>query len=366
MTMNNEEKEITTENENIFDNNQVESPTNELMDIVGVDPAREGDVTAVTEINANENLAESVEEPIQPSEILTTDLYRDEVFESSLEGLTFIELFNLGTKMKNEVEEMKAARESIEGLLKLDKDISKEVSSAATDAKYNDQKVAMEKFLDEYPEMLATYLYRMQVLEARLSEYKDQSNSTVFLTEQLIATVDKKLAEIELVDEEKYLNKDLDIKRLNVRKEALKSRCDLSFIESKTAIPAIVKKMIRESYNTKLFSNIVKDLERMFGPNKFREFLVQLNMFNVVIGENPDDDPKEIMDDHKWLPACNGFLYHMSKLMVNGDRDGSYIYPKLLFMNLIDIKNGIFDLPGGKEEYIERLKVIITKYAELI
>ncbi len=261
----------------------------------------------------------------------------------TLGNLNYIELETLKNKMNGEKENINSANQLLEAIEKMNTDpmnkkiMSENVLDTLDVETFNKDS---EKFKADFITMTAEIDMIISKIDEEIStRYNDVSKTTSFLSGQLIESLDKTLD----------TNKNADpfnLKRLEKTKYIYENRTDLEFIFRKAELEAKrhnVQKGVKKDA-TKAVKKAVKSLSKFFSKD-------QLITVEKFIWEQFNKDRQ----------ATTNFLVHMSNLIVSEERQVNHNWIVVLFMNIIDIENNLFDL-GDKEDYITKLKELYEFY----
>ncbi len=267
----------------------------------------------------------------------------------SVSALNFIESNNLLKQIKGEIDNLDSAKKLLDSIEEMDtSDINKKIMSAnALENPLGDEdstfKQDSEKFKEEYF-ITKKKLSELQVrLEEKLLEYKDVEMNTTFLTSELIDSVNKRLVAAKDSGIDSLSN---DIKMMEKVISIYENRNNLDYLLKKGSNIGAIKKFRKLTTNN--YQNTMKKSVKRLAKYFDGAQLERIEFFLISI--NPDKN------------KFAAFIAHMAHLLEFEGRHGNHTWIKVLFMNILDIDGGIYDLEGGAEAFNTQLTELYSYY----
>lgn len=195
-----------------------------------------------------------------------------------------------------------------------------------------------EEFATDYEKSVNRLQQVSDKLLGIIDAHKDELDSTVFMTNQMLTIIKKKIATLDKAS----LNYAHDLKAAETIKKSFENRLiggneNLAFLSDKLDNYLITHrkeisrsfrseaKLVRENQKTKA----IKALCRQFSENSIARFIYKLN---EAFAENS--------------ATIFVFINFIAYMLKNGRDSGQDTYAKLLILDLVDMYNGIYDVPN--------------------
>ena len=273
----------------------------------------------------------------------------DEEFDeyiNSLDELTLLEASSLKREVDNAIRQWKLCRDTLSNLD--NPAVNDKLNSSIREANLLEtvNVDTREKFESDYETNINRLEKIAEKLLAIIDEHKDEIDSTVYMTQQMIVILTKRLKALPKDDpnyelELKVGNRILDsfTDRLTGSRETINWIGEKLIHYIRTHRKEISKSLREE---TKLVlhnerTKAIKDLGRQFSENSIAKAMYYLsNIFNDRVDQ---------------VIIFTNFLAHVLR---HGKDSGDDSYAKLVILDLIDIYNGIYDVPDySRDEYLE-------------
>jgi len=305
-----------------------------------------------------ENLEKEIIEEVKEVEVCSSEIIEKEIESitetpklsdgvlkilDTLGNLNYIELETLKKKMTNEKESVVSANMLLESIENMNTDpmnkkiMSENILDTLEVETFNKDS---EKFKLEFATMIAEIdMVIAKIDEECTNRFGEITKTTSFLTSQLVESLDKTLE----------TNKDADpssLKRLERTKYIYENRTNLDFITRKATLEMSrhnVDKELRKD-PTRALKKAVKTLVKFFNKDQ----LITIEKFIWV----------QFNENHI---ATTKFLVHMANIINSEARQLNHNWVVVLFMNIIDIENQLFDMEN-KDEFVNQIRGLYQFY----
>lgn len=254
-----------------------------------------------------------------------------------IDSYNYVELGIMDMNLRKEIsnlESTKTIMDSYDNLTELN-DLTKNIMSEnVMDVKGIEKE--RETFLAEYEVYKKGYEELMEYITENYKKYEGDTKSTSFLTSQLVETINKRKTKLEN-DPDAIGN--LEIKYLEKSMEIYSDRTNLEYIERKLKNAAAIKKL-KKSYLSESRKTIRKAIHSLRGVFNQEQILAFEESMIEIFGDRFIGDL---------------FVIHMAHLYKTEARHNDHLRIRILIMNILDIKNDIFDI-GNAEEYKNTIK----------
>lgn len=337
-----EMKEVPSE-----DVKEVEEPSvvdmQEILDGIEQRKAEAEETLVDTAVHASEKVTMDVLSMKSDADIGSLDLA--EIAEE-VESMNYLQL----RATKKQLDGNLAMIEMYYGMYGQIEKMSQDVNSVAAKAFLSNQLQSQgidqgaDEFCAEYVSTKKNIQDVLDILNPKLEAFAEKAKSTKFLTEQMIGTIDQKIAEIETLegDHEYTLNSYRNLR------EIYSHRTDLTYLKSNLQGLRKMKKMCYRE-NKKQMGRVKVDLEKFFQAASmaaFEQYLVK------TWGEGEHAENAAIV--------C---LTHLGKILTTHSYLNNMDWAKVFVMNALDIIAGIWDLDEmSAEDYTEQVKSLYDTY----
>ena len=266
-----------------------------------------------------------------------------------LKGLSLFEAINLRKRIDEEYTRWKSCKNMIKAVrdLRLEDNQNRDLMLINTLNKYDFSETA-DQFDAVYESNMEKFEQMIKVLQEIID--KNQTQSTQFLTNELIHLIDSKSENLP----EDATNREFILKKMEVIRAAFADRTDLTYLDNKyTTFLEVNKKRIRKEFKDS--AKTIQSRRR----TKYINDLVRLFSEKIAYGYYA-----EIMKCfHDDTDCVYLFTYFLMKVMQNDKQNGKNTWVKVLIMNLSDIHAGIYDIGDGSgyEDKISNTFYGVTK-----
>ena len=337
-------------------------------------------LTAEETFQRSQEIKKVVEETIQDSKInVPTDdgfepdenggISEKEMMESMnlIDSMNFVEVSRYKLDLEHTKEEFESAKALAESLIESRKQMEEaqealegnDGAKASMDKYSNDLNSRIEeanaevetgisdmkKYLENYPETMRRLNQIIEHAEEKIKEFDEVQKTTSYMTNCMVDILKKKLGELE----------NLNVgnpKTLKIYyKETIRifeNRTDISYLLEKIPDTKIQVRRLKQALKKDRTESTLKNTQKhvcevlgsTFNPKQmlsFEEYLI--NLFN--------NDTDAFYFQY--------ILYLIYKKEKETGKYGKHKWVEILIMNVCDIQVGLYDLPGGKEEYDKKL-----------
>ena len=279
---------------------------------------------------------ENIKEEKPKLKILSDDEY--EAALDSVKDMDFIEASRCLKNMREEKEEMESVKIMIESFKNSEQNLNDIIQISNVVDELNTE-FDIDSFLDNYELLVSRISGMINKLEDRVHEFDDIEKTTSYLTNSVLHFIEKK----EKIIKEKEMKSNLPFvvyyKRL---REVYENRNQTYFLFNKLKSQAAnIARLKRDATKTKNWIDVSdKRIRKTLSP-----FFDDMRV-NII-----EEYITELFKDKKTALLFIEFISNMAENNRKFKKNGEYRWVQILFMNILDIHVGIYDLEGGKEKF---------------
>ena len=305
-----------------------------------------------------ENIEEETQEPMidrkefKPQENFTIS---NEYFEKTckeIEEMNLVEVMRINREFKYHKDSLEKAKESVETIMQLqnaiddsaDKDSKLTNAIMEADVKDSNGIENLKEFLNSYDDTMKKLVILIEKSEERRHVFDEVEKTTSYLSNSMIEVIDKKLARLSLDDAEK--TKRPIIYYTEIRK-IFSDRTSIDFLSEKIPTKNIELRRLRTSMK--------KDRKGTLTTTMNSIMSLYQTTFNSHQQANVEYYLADLFGDEDMMFY---FIYVLSLIYKREKAHGKYGKHKwieIVYMNILDIITGMYDLDGGAEAYNKQL-----------
>lgn len=294
-----------------------------------------------------------------------TDEDKNEVYKTikrdEFPDMRLFDLIEIKKKYSNLLNELETSKENIKSYFTIkrqmeaiskninDKDLIESLSLKIDNA----EDEMIKKFIDEYPKEYATLDFLLNIVISYIDDnFKDQANSTKFILNEMIYSVNKNIDKLELKKDD-LLKKEYDskMKMYKIALTALENKDNIDYIKSKF------------NSNNKSFITFIKknnkfNSERIKRTTRIANDIVSEKQILLVI--------KFLTEKYNDAEFSISLVDYCANMLKSGISSGYTTYWKIFLTNLSFIAIGNFDLDIKPEEYISNIDYLYKEYKKAI
>ena len=323
--------------------------------------------------NTLKQSVELIEEETKESVVTTDDftlennnIITDEYFEKTCEEIksyNFIEIKKVNAEFKFQKDSIEKAKESVEQIMELkkqtresaktNKDLAEAIMEA--DAEISSGTNNIEAFLESYDDTVRKLDLLIEKSEERIREFDDIEKTSSYLNTSMIEIIDKNIKRLESnPDTNKHL-----LKYYEETKKIFSNRNDITFIADNIASKQIQVRRLKTSLKKDPRKDVLKATQKKVNSLFTRSFKTeQLAAVEHYL--------KGLFEDEDLAFYFQYVLSLIYERELAHNKYGSHKWVEVLFMNIVDIIVGTYDLEGGKEDYEAKLLVLRDKVKALL
>lgn len=286
------------------------------------------------------------------SDYVITQEYFDKICDE-LESMNYIELTKTCRQLKTNKDELVHAKRTADQLVEFRNGLENTSSEFSTlndaimeaNAETEAGTETIDDFLSAYDDTMNKLEALIEKAETLIHKFDDQEKTTSFLTENMLSVLNKNIERMEKRNEPSLKNIKIFYK---VMHEIFSNRTSVSFLVEKVLEKKISVTRLRESILKDKTGSVLSTTQKMVGGTFSSIFNAQqLEAIESYLQKIFEND-----DNVFYLQYALAQFYDHEK---SYGKYGKHKWVEVMFMNILDICVGTYDLDGGEDHYVEQL-----------
>ena len=298
--------------------------------------------------------AEPVDFAMQTNSVITNEYFEKKI--SEMKDMNYIEIVKLNREMKNQKDILEKAKESVEQIIQLEKEIdassqtddnlASAIAKADVESSHNLNDI--NEFLSSYDDTMDKLMKLIKKSEEIIKAFDDIPKTTSYMNKSMLQIVNKNLDKVNSINSPSMKNARIYYQNFQ---DILLHQTSVDFILEKLAGKQNEIRRLKTSLKKDRTGGVMKSTQKNVTSLFCTTFSVkQLDIFEKYLKDLFGDD--EVAFYFQYALSC---IYRHEK---NFSKHAKHKWVEILIMNILDIHFGKYDLEGGKEAYNAELMKI--------